>query len=113
MKEQRLKLADEIPTLMVMEEMPEPKPAFLLRRGAYDAPGEKVERNVPSALPPLPRGFPNNRLGLARWLVSPDHPLTARVQVNRFWQMLFGMGLVKTVKDFGSQGELPSHPGVA
>lgn len=103
---------------MVMEELPEPRATFLLRRGAYDAPGERVERGVPAALPPLkpPGGSAahlapkSNRLDLARWLISPQHPLTARVAVNRFWQMLFGTGLVKTVEDFGSQGEMPSHP---
>ncbi|MGH9940377.1 MAG: DUF1553 domain-containing protein, partial [Blastocatellia bacterium] len=97
-------------TLMVMHEAPEPRPAHLLRRGSYDAPAERVERAIPGALPPSPRSFPNNRLGLAKWLVSREHPLTSRVTVNRFWQTLFGVGLVKTVDDFGSQGELPSHP---
>ena len=100
---------DTIPTLMVMEEMPAPKPAFLLTRGQYDKPGEPVQRGVPAVLPPLPAGVPNNRLGLARWLVDPSNPLTARVAVNRFWQMYFGNGLVRTVEDFGSQGEWPSH----
>ncbi|MFN7945104.1 MAG: DUF1553 domain-containing protein [Blastocatellia bacterium] len=107
---ERQALEDSFPTLMVMEELPQPRPTFLLRRGAYDAPTERVERNVPAALPPLPKDYSNNRLGFARWLVNRDNPLTARVQVNRFWQMLFGTGLVKTVEDFGVQGELPSHP---
>jgi mono/diheme cytochrome c family protein len=110
LREQRQKFEDGLPTLMVMEETAEPRPAHLLRRGAYDAPGERVARGVPAVLPPMPKEFPDNRLGFARWLVSPEHPLTARVQVNRFWQMFFGAGLVKTVEDFGSQGELPSHP---
>ena len=110
LKQKRLDFEETIPNLMVMEEMPEPRPAFLLKRGAYDAPGEKVERGVPAILPPIPSSFPNNRLGFAQWLVSPDHPLTARVTVNRFWQMLFGKGLVRTSEDFGSQGEWPSHP---
>ncbi len=110
LKEQRAKLLAALPTVMVMQELPEPRPTFVLRRGAYDLPSEKVERGVPAVLPPLPKEFPNNRLGLAKWLVSAEHPLTARVQVNRFWQMLFGTGLVKTVEDFGAQGELPSHP---
>ncbi|MBL8188993.1 MAG: DUF1553 domain-containing protein, partial [Acidobacteria bacterium] len=110
LKGQRLNLESEFSTLMVMQETAEPRPAYVLRRGAYDQPAEQVGRAVPAVLPPLPAEFPNNRLGLARWLVSKEHPLTARVQVNRFWQMLFGTGLVKTVEDFGSQGELPSHP---
>jgi mono/diheme cytochrome c family protein len=107
---ERLKFHDTIPTLMVMEELPVPRPAFLLKRGAYDAPGERVERGVPAVLPPMPAEYSSDRLGFARWLVSRDHPLTSRVQVNRFWQMLFGVGLVKTSEDFGVQGELPSHP---
>ena len=83
---------------------------IVLMRGAYDKPGEKVQPGVPAVLPPLPAGAPNNRLGFAQWLVDPANPLTARVTVNRFWQMYFGTGLVKTVEDFGSQGEWPSHP---
>ncbi|HEU0174055.1 MAG TPA: DUF1553 domain-containing protein [Blastocatellia bacterium] len=110
LKRQRQSFEDDLPTLMVMEEMAQPRPAFLLKRGAYDAPTEKVARDVPAALPPMPKGYPNNRLGFAKWLVSAEHPLTSRVAVNRFWQMLFGEGLVKTGEDFGSQGELPSHP---
>ncbi len=110
LRQQKVRLEAELPTLMVMQEMPQPRPAFVLRRGAYDLPGEQVARNVPAVFPPLPKEAPNNRLGLARWLVSREHPLTARVTVNRFWQMFFGTGLVKTVEDFGAQGELPSHP---
>jgi hypothetical protein len=110
LRQAKLKLEAEFPTLMVMQEMIPPRPAFLLRRGAYDLPMEKVERVVPAAFAPMPKTLPNNRLGFARWLVSSGHPLTARVAVNRFWQMIFGAGLVKTAEDFGSQGELPSHP---
>ena len=110
LKQQQQYFTDTLPTLMVMEELPRPRPAYLLQRGAYDAPGEQVERGAPASLPAIPASFPNNRLGLAKWLVSPEHPLTARVTVNRFWQMFFGVGLVKTSEDFGSQGELPSHP---
>ncbi|MEO6726489.1 MAG: DUF1553 domain-containing protein [Blastocatellia bacterium] len=115
LKRERLTLESEFSTLMIMKETEAPMPAYVLRRGAYDQPMEKVERAVPSALLRYQgrnRGdvSPNNRLGFARWLVSRENPLTARVQVNRFWQMLFGTGLVKTVEDFGSQGELPSHP---
>ena len=98
-----------IPTAMVMEEGP-PKDAFILKRGAYDAHGEKVTPATPGFLPALPAGAAPNRLSLARWLVSAQNPLTARVIVNRYWQMLFGTGLVKTVEDFGSQGEWPLHP---
>src|SRR5262249_22567248 len=79
-------------------------------RGASNNPGEKVDPGVPAALPPLPAGVPNNRLGFARWVISPQNPLLARVTVNRFWQQYFGTGIVKTVEDFGSQGERPSHP---
>ena len=95
---------------MVMQEMPTPRDTFVLIRGEYDKHGEKVTPGVPASLPPLPDGTSNNRLGFARWLVDPANPLTARVTVNRYWQMLFGTGLVKTVEDFGSQGEWPSHP---
>jgi len=110
LEREREALERSFPTVMVMEERPARKDTFLLLRGAYDKPGEKVEPGVPAALPPLPGGAPDGRLGLARWLVDPANPLTARVAVNRFWQMYFGTGLVKTVEDFGSQGEAPSHP---
>ncbi|MCH8829802.1 MAG: DUF1553 domain-containing protein, partial [Planctomycetes bacterium] len=83
---------------------------FVLQRGVYNKPGERVTPGVPRSLSPFPPGAPNNRLGFARWLVHRSNPLTARVAVNRFWQMLFGVGLVKTAEDFGSQGEQPSHP---
>jgi hypothetical protein len=104
------RIANGVATAMVMEEMSKPRDTFLLVRGQYDKHGEKVTAGVPSSLPPLPAGAPANRLGLARWLVDPEQPLTARVIVNRYWQMYFGTGLVKTAEDFGSQGELPSHP---
>jgi hypothetical protein len=100
-----------IPTVMVMKEGP-PRDAYVLKRGAYDAHGDKVSPGLPHVLPPMPAGFPNNRLGLAEWLVDRSNPLTARVAVNRFWQMLFGTGLVKTVDDFGSQGEWPLYQDV-
>lgn len=109
-KEELEKLEAAVPTAMVMEEMPQPRETFVLVRGDYDKKGQKVTAAVPSVLPPLPEGAPANRLGLARWLVSPSHPLTSRVIVNRYWQMFFGTGLVKTAEDFGSQGEPPSHP---
>jgi hypothetical protein len=97
-------------TTMVMAEMATPRPTFVLMRGQYDKPGDKVEPGVPASLPPMPAGAPRNRLGLAEWLVAPNHPLTARVAVNRYWQTFFGTGIVKTAEDFGSQGEEPSHP---
>ncbi|MFN3322988.1 MAG: DUF1553 domain-containing protein [Bryobacteraceae bacterium] len=100
----------EIPTVMVMQELETPRDAFVLARGDYRNPTEKVSPAVPAFLPPLPDEAPRNRLGLAQWLVSPDHPLTSRVAVNRFWQIYFHTGLVKTAEDFGSQGEPPSHP---
>ena len=96
---------------MVMKERAQPRPTHLLIRGAYDNPGEKVQRNTPAFLPPLKAEKPvPTRLDLARWLTDPKHPLTARVAVNRFWQQVFGVGLVKTSEDFGAQGEWPSHP---
>ena len=99
-----------LPTVMVMEEMPTPRETHLLIRGMYDRPGEVVKPVLPAALTTSPTAFPPNRLGLARWLVDPSNPLMARVTVNRFWQMYFSTGIVKTAEDFGSQGEVPSHP---
>jgi hypothetical protein len=99
-----------IPTSMVMQEMEKPRDTFMLVRGQYDKRGDQVVPGVPEFLPPLPAGAPANRLGLARWLVDPAHPLVSRVAANRLWQMFFGTGLVKTAEDFGLQGELPSHP---
>jgi hypothetical protein len=110
LEREREALERSFPTVMVMQELPERKPTHLLLRGAYDKRGEQVEPGVPGALPPLPPSAPHNRLGLAQWLVDPSNPLVARVAVNRFWQMYFGTGLVKTSEDFGSQGEWPSHP---
>jgi len=104
------KLADEAKEIMVMRELPEPKPAYVLNRGEYDQRGERVFAGTPAALPPFPDDQPRNRLGLARWLTEPRHPLLARVTVNRFWQSLFGRGLVKTVDDFGSQSEQAEYP---
>jgi len=103
-----------IPDAMVMEEMKKPRDTFVMIRGAYDKRGEKVTSGTPGALPPLTPvanapGSPN-RLDLAKWLVSPEHPLTARVTVNRYWQMFMGTGLVKSTEDFGTQGDFPSHP---
>jgi hypothetical protein len=103
-------LEAEIPTSLVMDEMKEPRPTHILMRGAYDKPGEKVTAATPAVLPPLAKDLPPNRLGFAKWLVDPQNPLTARVTVNRFWQQVFGAGLVKTSEDFGAQGAAPSHP---
>jgi hypothetical protein len=97
-------------TAMVMQEMQKPRDAFILIRGQYDKKGDKVLSAVPASLPPLPANAPANRLGLAEWLTSMDHPLMSRVTVNRYWQLVFGTGLVKTADDFGSQGDQPSHP---
>ena len=87
-----------------------PRDAFILKRGEYDKPGDKVVRGVPSALPAMPEGAPVNRLGLAQWIASRENPLTARIWVNREWERFFGTGLVKTSENFGSQSEYPSHP---
>ncbi len=103
-------LDQAIGSAMVMREQQPMRETFLLARGAYDQPGERVGPAVPSVLPAFPTDAPRNRLGLARWLTLPDHPLTARVMVNRLWFQLFGRGLVETVEDFGSQGAWPSHP---
>ena len=109
--EAKRKAVDESITItMVAGEMDQKRDAFVLLRGQYDKRGEKVAPGVPAALSPLPKDAPPNRLGLAQWLVSPDHPLTARVIVNRFWQQLFGTGIVKTAEDFGAQGQWPTHP---
>ena len=81
-----------------------------MQRGEYDKRRDKVSRATPAVLPPMPSGAPNNRLGVAQWLIDPSHPLTARVAVNRLWQQVFGTGLVKTAEDFGAQGQPPSHP---
>ncbi|MFO1020072.1 MAG: DUF1553 domain-containing protein [Planctomycetales bacterium] len=106
----RKMIDDTVPATMVFSEMNQPRDTFVLIRGAYDKHGEKVTANTPAVLPPLPAELPKNRLGLARWLVSSQHPLTARVIVNRYWQQYFGAGIVKTAEDFGSQGERPKHP---
>jgi Protein of unknown function (DUF1553)/Protein of unknown function (DUF1549)/Planctomycete cytochrome C len=100
----------DVATTMIVRDLPKPRDTFILVRGAYDRPAEKVQHGVPAMLPALSADAQPNRLALARWLVAPDHPLTARVTVNRYWQLFFGTGLVKTAEDFGVQGEKPSHP---
>jgi hypothetical protein len=103
-------MIDRVPTTMVMQEMPAPRPTHVLIRGQYDQPGPPVGPGVPGAIAPSLQAAKADRLALARWLINPANPMTARVAVNRDWQMLFGTGLVKTVDDFGAQGEPPSHP---
>ncbi len=103
-------LRTTFPKVMVMQEREKIRPAHLLVRGSYMNRGDEVERNTPEILSPFPADAPRNRLGLAQWLTARDHPLLARVTVNRFWQLYFGTGLVKTAEDFGAQGEWPSHP---
>jgi hypothetical protein len=101
---------DPVP-VMIMKDSSKVRPTFVLNRGVYDAPGEEVTFTIPKAIYPFDTAtFSKNRLGLARWLLDKDHPLTARVFVNRIWQDIFGRGIVKTSGDFGMQGELPSHP---
>ena len=110
LEKQKAALLETVPTTMVMQEREEPRETFMLLRGAYDQPGEKVDPGVPEVLSGGGNGKIRNRLDLARWLVHPRNPLTPRVVVNRYWQRLFGQGLVRTVEDFGSQGERPTHP---
>lgn len=111
-KDRLYDLNDRSVRVAVMQEKPEPRPTFVLDRGAYDAPlkDRPVGRVVPAALGELDVDYPQNRLGLAYWLIEEDNPLTARVTVNRYWQVVFGNGLVRTSEDLGFQGELPSHP---
>jgi len=109
-REEQNALTTPIPEAMVMHELPQPKPAHILIRGAYDSPGDAVTADTPRALPPFPAQAPRNRLGLAQWLTAPTNPLLARVTVNRIWQMMFGSGIVGTPDNFGLQGTPPTHP---
>lgn len=111
-KEKYDELAKNSTMVMVMDELEEPRTTYILNRGGYNNPQleDTISRDVPAVLPPLPSGVENNRLALAKWLVSEEQPLTARVTVNRYWQQFFGKGIVKTTEDFGVQGALPSHP---
>ncbi len=108
-KDAHAKLLATIPTVMVMSDA-KPRDSFVLKRGQYDQPGDKVTAGVPACFPPLPAGMKADRLALAKWFVAPSHPLTARVAVNRFWEMYFGAGIVKSSEDFGVQSDWPSHP---
>jgi hypothetical protein len=110
MRQAREQAEKEPARTMILRDRAQPRDTFILIRGAYDKYGDKVAHGVPAVLPPLAADAPANRLALARWIVSRDNPLTARVTVNRMWQLFFGTGLVKTVEDFGVQGEKPSHP---
>ena len=110
LKKDRDALDGNIPATLVMNDMPQPRDSFIMLRGQYDKPGEQVHRNTPAMFPTLANTQNPTRLDLARWLVAPENPLTARVTVNRLWQQFFGYGIVKTSADFGSQGEPPSHP---
>jgi hypothetical protein len=110
LEKQHDELTKVIPTAMVMAELKKPRETFVLARGDYRNHTERVQPGVPAMLPPLAKDAPLSRLTLAKWLVQPDHPLTSRVAVNRFWQMYFGTGIVKTQEDFGVQGEPPVHP---
>ena len=110
LREQENAVVDAVPEIMVMGDLPKPRPSFVLERGVYDAHSEPVEPGTPEQVLAFPDSLPKNRLGLARWLTHPHNPLTSRVVVNRFWQMHFGQGLVASSDDFGNQGDLPTHP---
>ncbi len=110
LRRQKAALVEPVQEVMVMAEMEQPRPTFILERGQYDVHGDTVKPGVIAALGAMPEEFPANRLGLAQWLLLPENPLFARVAVNRYWQRYFGTGLVRTTEDFGSQGECPSHP---
>jgi hypothetical protein len=106
---QQTDVENAVPATLVMQDG-QMRDTFILVRGAYDKHGDKVTAGTPAVLPPMPADTQANRLGLAKWLVDPAHPLTARVIVNRYWQQYFGTGIVKTAEDFGSQGAMPTHP---
>ncbi|HEY2572518.1 MAG TPA: DUF1553 domain-containing protein, partial [Verrucomicrobiaceae bacterium] len=110
LRNQEDNLVNDAPEVMVMREMPVRRPTFVLQRGQFNQPGDEVTPDTPAALPPFPPDAPRNRRGLAQWLVDGKNPLTARVAVNRIWQIFFGRGLVVTTEDFGIQGRPPTHP---
>ncbi|HND51567.1 MAG TPA: DUF1553 domain-containing protein, partial [Pirellulaceae bacterium] len=100
----------QVRQVMVLKEATVPRPTRVLKRGAYDAPGDVVEPGTPASIFPMPADLPRNRLGLARWMIDSRNPLVSRVAVNRFWYLLFGRGIVSSLEDFGSQGQPPTHP---
>lgn len=110
LREEENALANGVQEIMVMKELPKARPAYLLKRGAYDAPADQVFPGTPERIFPMPAEYPMNRLGLAKWITDARNPLTARVAVNRIWKLHFGRGLVTTVEDFGAQGQSPTHP---
>jgi hypothetical protein len=110
LREEENLLIDDVPEIMVMKEMEQRRPTFVLKRGAYDARGAAVQPDTPEKIFPFAKELPRNRLGLAKWVVDPQNPLTARVAVNRIWRLHFGRGLVETEEDFGTQGKLPTYP---
>nr|MBI1228727.1 DUF1553 domain-containing protein [Cytophagales bacterium] len=110
LRQEQLKMLEDKKEVMVMKERDRLRKTYILDRGEYNLPLEEVQADVPSILLSLQKEWPKNRLGLAKWLTHPDHPLVSRVTVNRYWNQFFGRGIVPTVGDFGSQGELPSHP---
>lgn len=109
-RRQHDKLMQSVPETMVMKDRDDPNGAYVLERGEYDKRGEHVQADTPAWLPPMPEDLPRNRLGFAKWLTLPDHPLTSRVAVNRLWLQLFGVGLLESPEDFGLQSPMPSHP---
>jgi hypothetical protein len=110
LKDEERQLNRAIPQTLVMEELEKPRQAYIFKRGLYKNRGDNVAPATPAVLPPMAKGLPRNRLGLARWLVSGQYPLTARVLVNRIWKQYFGLGMVRTAEDFGIRGDLPTHP---
>ncbi|HEY1170479.1 MAG TPA: DUF1553 domain-containing protein [Verrucomicrobiae bacterium] len=110
LREEENALANNVQQIMIMKELPKARPTYLLKRGAYDAPGDEVFPGTPERIFAMPKEYPKNRLGLAQWMTDPRNPLTARVAVNRIWKLHFGRGLVSTVEDFGAQSQRPTHP---
>ncbi len=110
LQSREIETIDTVQEIMVMGDQATERPTYVLDRGVYSAHGKRVQRNVPAAILPWPNELPKNRLGLGKWLIHEDHPLTARVAVNQIWYLIFGRGIVETVEDFGNQGALPTHP---